>query len=286
MESFCSVRCGLAVVMRLRLPRKNYVHPLNMVYGFHPTMIKYCSMHTLHLGLLHFLNGGALITLAENGWLGGDSKQKISTFAGTAALTSTDMEQFTLRFHRWCAVHGVRHGQPVITKNHLHFDMGGPELRLKAYATRVMCAFLAVCLRSTCEKIPREEASQDLILVTAATAQMANWSLLLEESPLMLSPERANLLFDAGMQQLDARHFLDFSCLSGLRGFTDCWPCTTCRIPEPATRSNQSCTRLGLIALFIELCNAQVFLEILWEMREFKESCRPSVELPAQKGLC
>ena len=48
--------------------RKGFINPLAFTVGFDPTMIRYCLMHTLHLGLAHFCNGGALLCLMSFGY--------------------------------------------------------------------------------------------------------------------------------------------------------------------------------------------------------------------------
>ena len=44
----------------------NYVNPLCMVLGWSPNMIRYCSMHTVNLGLVQFINASAIYTLVED----------------------------------------------------------------------------------------------------------------------------------------------------------------------------------------------------------------------------
>lgn len=46
--------------------RKSYINPISFVIGFQPTMLRYCLMHTLHLGLCHFLNAGGVLTLMDH----------------------------------------------------------------------------------------------------------------------------------------------------------------------------------------------------------------------------
>ncbi|CAK9060915.1 Uncharacterized protein SCF082_LOCUS32000 [Durusdinium trenchii] len=169
---------------------KDYISPICMAVGWQPTMVKYCLMHTLHLGLCHHLNGGAWLTLDENGWF------------GNVCGVDKKMEHLTHRFHMWCSLHGIHHGQPIITKGHLHVE-DFAELRLKAYSSRIMTAFLAVVLKGLYqERTEAGEASPDLALVTTATAQLANWSLCLEQAPYKLSDREAQTLFDQGMEFL------------------------------------------------------------------------------------
>ena len=46
------------------------VNPLCMTVGWQPTMVKYCMMHTLHLGICHWVNAGALLTLIHHNFFG------------------------------------------------------------------------------------------------------------------------------------------------------------------------------------------------------------------------
>ena len=122
------------------------------------------------------------------------------------------MEILTFRFHKWCRLHGINHGQPVITKGHLALA-DYAELRLKAYASRVMTAYLAVALKALMEnQTGIDQCSQDLRLVTAATVELANWSLLLETFPYDLSHQQAETLFESGMK------LLGFNLRRNLRG--------------------------------------------------------------------
>ena len=83
-------------VFSVRSVRKRYVNPIAFAYGFAPHMLKYCLMHTLHLGLLHFLNGASLTLLSEHGWFGRELDTKLL------------LEILTVRFRKWCSVQGIR----------------------------------------------------------------------------------------------------------------------------------------------------------------------------------
>lgn len=72
--NFCILIRYLHVVktsfQRWNNPRNPYINPLAFLVGFHPTMIRYCLMHTLHLGLLHHVNGGILLCLMNFEYFG------------------------------------------------------------------------------------------------------------------------------------------------------------------------------------------------------------------------
>ena len=57
--------CGLYLVAHAEHSRYDFVNPLAFVIGWHCSMIHYCLMHTLHLGLLHHVNGGCLLCLMD-----------------------------------------------------------------------------------------------------------------------------------------------------------------------------------------------------------------------------
>ena len=83
-----------------------------------------------------------------------------------------------------------------------HFDAVRGELKLKAYATRIMVTFLAVCLRSACNARDPSEQSVELRLCTLLLTQLSNWSLDVETCPIELTAEQAQRLYDTGMEFL------------------------------------------------------------------------------------
>ena len=120
----------------------------------------------------------------------------------STSVSPTHMEIFTFRFHTWCRLHGINHSQPWITKGHLNLT-DYAELRLKAFASRIMTSFLAVVLTNLQrEKSCVGQSSVDLDLVALATTQFSNWSLLVEEYPHALSDEQADKLYHDGRKLL------------------------------------------------------------------------------------
>lgn len=104
----------------------------------------------------------------------------------------------------------IRLSLPIISTG--HFDAIPGELRLKAYATRVLVAFMAVCLRDLVHRTPASEQTVDLKLATLGCTQIANWSLMLETYPLNLSEAQATNLYDLGMKHLVLKLFSCCSC--------------------------------------------------------------------------
>lgn len=207
-------------------PRKNYVCPIAFVYGFGPHMLKYCAMHTIHLGILHWLNGASLQLLEQH------------HFFGPPNMAAKDMlEIVTIRFRKWCSSQGIRlvwgkkpflfhlyvfsffslegsnlsrrHSQAIISGGLFHRTAGDfVELRLKAWNSRIMTAFLTVCLDNVLKNIPAADRTPALKLTTATMHSMSTWMLRLEGADKRLSAEDAQWLWDEGNRCLALSWFL------------------------------------------------------------------------------
>ena len=189
----------------------SYVSPLTWVTGFHPHTIHFCAMHVVNLGILQWVNCATLLALLEREFFG----------AKTVALAAR-LQVCTLRFRRWCSLHGIMQSQPFITIGMLHLGTAAkpttPELTLKAYHGRVFLAFLSVC----CE-VALQRASDDaeLQLITALTSSLASWHLKVESFGRYLAVEQAAELWRLServvriYRELSARHIAMGSL---------CWP--------------------------------------------------------------
>ena len=80
-----------------------------------------------------------------------------------------------------------------------HFDAVPGELRLKAYGSRIMISFLAICLRALSIS---HRPSESLQLCYLMMTRLSNWCLDLETYPIELSPEQAQHLYDTGKESL------------------------------------------------------------------------------------
>ena len=160
---------------------KNYVPPICFVTGFAPRMISLCTMHTSNLGLCGLLNGGALRGLLERDFFGPASEP-----------LSLRLRVATVRFRSWCSAMRIPQS-PWLTVGMLHLsDTTAPELTLKAYHARVFLAFLVVCTHAQLERSrASNQADDDLLLIHASCAALADWHQLLEASPRYLSEGQA-----------------------------------------------------------------------------------------------
>ena len=95
-------------------------------------MLKYCLMHTLHLGLLHWVNGGAVLCLINHDFFGtfelrtflyvmwfydviciflpvnqSCSSQPIQLGGPRGEKLSVQLEVLSLRFRRWVNLHSI-----------------------------------------------------------------------------------------------------------------------------------------------------------------------------------
>ena len=75
----------------------HHLCPLGLVAGFRPDMIKFCLMHTLHLGILQWLNGSAIYELIRYNYLGPGPLHQ-------------HLHAFTRRLNAWCSMTGIRWG--------------------------------------------------------------------------------------------------------------------------------------------------------------------------------
>ena len=109
------------------------------------------------------------------------------------------MHLLNRRFLDWCRLHSINPGQTFIGTAHLHQE-DWAELRLKAYASRVFTAFMAVCL----QVVQRQHgnADMDLNLITVATQQLSTWMLDVEIYPLDLTDEQSEHIYATGFQSL------------------------------------------------------------------------------------
>jgi hypothetical protein len=107
---------------------------------------------------------------------------------------------FSREFLTLWFVEQSRHSPSYITAG--HFDAVPGELRLKAFETRLMTTFLAICLRSVWSSVDAARRTADLELCTVLATQASNWSLDMERFPIYLDFEQASRLHESGVANL------------------------------------------------------------------------------------
>ena len=89
----------------------------------------------------------------------------------------------------------MRHYQPHIATAVIVVAAGEyPELRLKAWTSRVITAFLAVALQDACSKFTNAERPPQLAMAAMACVKLAEWMLMIERYPRYLTQEQADHL--------------------------------------------------------------------------------------------
>lgn len=89
----------------------------------------------------------------------------------------------------------VRHYQPHIPTALIVVAAGEyPELRLKAWTSRVITAFLAVCLGDLCQRFDDAERPVQLALAAASCMKLSEWMLMMERYPRFLTQQQADHL--------------------------------------------------------------------------------------------
>lgn len=189
----------------------SYVPPLTWVTGFHQEAIHFCAMHIVNLGIDQWVNAATLLALLEREFFG----------AKTVAL-SERLQVCTLRFRRWCSLHGIMQSQPFITVGMLHLGSKAaptpPELTLKAYHSRVFLAFLSCCCEVALQKAGDDS---ELQLIAVLTSNLAHWHLAVETYPRYLVQQQA-----AHLSQLADRVCLLYKELAAraIQSSSLCWP--------------------------------------------------------------
>lgn len=89
----------------------------------------------------------------------------------------------------------MRHYQPHIPTALLIVGAGEyPELRLKAWTSRVLTAYLSVALQELCQRFTDANRPLQLALAAASCGKMSEWLLLVERYPRYLSEVEAQHL--------------------------------------------------------------------------------------------
>ena len=156
-----------------------WVNPLATVSHFHSSMVKFCSMHTINLGILQYLLGSVVELLV-----------KVYFFFGGGSLDDRLLE-LTQRFKMWASANRISHSQGTLTRNMIYHAKEGreyPMLTLKAYNGRVMLVFLTRCLQLLYHDY---SADFELGLAWACCQRLCAFFDLLERRPRYLSEEDA-----------------------------------------------------------------------------------------------
>ena len=108
----------------------------------------------------------------------------------------------------------LRHYQPFIPTALIVVPAGEfPELRLKAWASRVVTAFVSVCLQDLSAQ-HQGELPQLLAAATVACAKLAEWMLMVEKYPRLLTEQQANHLYNLGWEPFGSEYvFFLYKCV-------------------------------------------------------------------------
>ena len=97
----------------------------------------------------------------------------------------------------------LRHYQPFIPTALLVVPAGDfPELRFKAWSSRVITAFVSVCLQDLSARYTSATRPPLLAAATMACAKLSEWMLLVEKYPRFLTEEQAEHLYNVGWETL------------------------------------------------------------------------------------
>ena len=76
------------------------LNPMALITGFAPVQIKFCLMHSVHLGICQWLNASAIYELISYGYFGDPP-------------LSQQLHVMTQRLNRWCSFNGIQFGSQL-----------------------------------------------------------------------------------------------------------------------------------------------------------------------------
>ncbi|CAL1132282.1 unnamed protein product [Cladocopium goreaui] len=179
--------------------------PLRHLKGFHHTIIRFCSMHTLNLGLLYVCNAGALLLLCEDFEYFGTG-----TFAEQLDVAYQD-------FLAFCRSKRIPHSQPPFLPRMVKKKDGNELFTAKAYNGRVILSWLNHTLLGVLAQRPDH---QILHLTSAAVNSMTNIFSISESHGRFLPESAAQELHDNGVRFVDLYKVL---CVEHIRMNKNRW---------------------------------------------------------------
>ncbi|CAE7221918.1 unnamed protein product [Symbiodinium sp. CCMP2592] len=171
-------------------------------HGFHPSMLAWCSMHQLNLGIMQDFSGSAILLLVRISFFGNYNAED---------HLRESMKECTRRFKDFCKLHSFECSQCWLTTGMLHDNQTGwPSLKLKAYNARIFLMFVRAALQAA--KSAREaqglEEDAELSYAVMAAKALCSWFALVERAGRYLTPEQAAEQETAGLVFLRCYTFL------------------------------------------------------------------------------
>ncbi|CAK9091262.1 Uncharacterized protein SCF082_LOCUS42995 [Durusdinium trenchii] len=148
----------LAGFLAKRMPPRG-ISPLVGLKGFHPSIIRWCLMHALHLGLLYTANGGTMNLLV-----------KCCYWAPADEPTRVHLHRAYIDFKTWCVRKRINCSQPAFKENLLYLKTGDIRLLCKAYNGRCVAQWLAETVAAAAQDAQFQAAdATNTIAVVAVT---------------------------------------------------------------------------------------------------------------------
>eukprot|EP00435_Cladocopium_sp_Y103_P071164 s317_g36.t2 len=121
---------GLESFVARRLKENNLCPLLSLRMFTHPSLLRWCTMHTINLGLLFTANGGSLILLTEE-----------LLYFGPGEF-SVQLEEAYKHFLDFCRTRHIPHTQPPFLRKMVKKKNGEILLTAKAYNGRIILMFM------------------------------------------------------------------------------------------------------------------------------------------------
>lgn len=152
-----------AEFLEKRIPERG-VCPFIGIRHFHPSMIRWCMMHVVHLGLLFVCNGSAMNLLLRFGWFGGDE-----------STTGMKLARVYKRFKEWTAEHKIECSQPPFSEKMIFKKNSDVLFTAKAYNGRIILEWLTHEVYAASTSEGAAEFDSRFHLIAAALRFMARF---------------------------------------------------------------------------------------------------------------
>lgn len=173
-----------------RIPARK-VCPLIALRRFHPSCIRWCLMHVLHLGILYTINGGAMHMLLRSGCWGHADEP-----------VQTRLHRAYLDFKLWCSTNRVQCSQPAFQQKFLYQRNGDVMLICKAYNGRVVLQWLSERLATAAQEDGADQVDDRIKPTAVCALHLARWILKIEKAGRYLTEEEAESIFAEGFEFL------------------------------------------------------------------------------------
>lgn len=166
--------------------------PLIGIRHFHPSTIRWCMMHIVHLGLLYVCNGSGLNLLLRCGYFGSEAGIPVSIKLARAYQ----------QFKQWTSANKIDCSQPPFTEKMLFKKNADILFTAKAYNSRVILEWLSREVYTASTADGASSFDPRFPLIAAALMRMSRFLGQCEQAGRYLTPVESGAIFHDGYEFL------------------------------------------------------------------------------------